>query len=261
MSKALHPGKAAFNGILAADLAQRGFTGATRILEGERGFFRATAIDADASRITDGLGERWKVQENCYKLYSCCGHTHTAIDTALDLRGELGWTGREAVGQIDAIEIDIYGPGYDIVREMNPRTPYQAKFSLAYVVAAALLEGWVGLDQFGAERFGAAGVREADIDRLLQRTTVTVSRALTAMYPAAWPARLRLRLADGRTVEGGGDFPRGNPENPVSTTALEDKFRALVAPRYGVAVAEQAIAWVHKLTDVRDMRSGMFEWR
>lgn len=258
MSKSLHPGKAAFNGILAADLAQRGFTGATRILEGERGFFKATATHADASRITNGLGERWKIQENCYKLYSCCGHTHTAIDTALDLRGELGWTGREALTRVEAIEIDIYGPGYDIVSEMNPRTPYQAKFSLAYVVAAALLEGWVGLDQFGAARFGADGVREPGIATLLARTTVTVSPALTAMYPSAWPARLRLRLADGRTVEGGGDFPRGNPENAVSTAALEDKFRALVVPRYGETVADKAIAWVHGLTDVADMRSGMF---
>src|SRR5688572_8932527 len=83
MSKHLHPGKAAMNGILAADLARAGFTGATRILEGERGFFRAMSEAFDASRITDGLGERWKVSENCYKVHACCGHTHTAIDTAL----------------------------------------------------------------------------------------------------------------------------------------------------------------------------------
>jgi 2-methylcitrate dehydratase PrpD len=82
MSKHLHPGKAAFNGVLAADLARLGFTGATRILEVERGFFRATAAGFDPSRVTDRLGEQWKITENCYKLYSCCAHTHTAIDVA-----------------------------------------------------------------------------------------------------------------------------------------------------------------------------------
>src|SRR5579863_8036508 len=86
MSKHLHPGKAAMNGILAADLAREGFTGASRILEGERGFFRATSETPDVSRITDGLGERWKIGENGYKLHSCCGHTHTAIDLALSFR-------------------------------------------------------------------------------------------------------------------------------------------------------------------------------
>jgi len=90
MSKHLHPGKAAMNGVLAADLAARGFTAATRILEGERGFFRATSTGADVSRVTVGLGSQWKVSENCYKLHSCCGHTHTAIDTAQDLRTRQG---------------------------------------------------------------------------------------------------------------------------------------------------------------------------
>src|SRR6202012_2863656 len=66
MSKHLHPGKAAFNGVLAADLAAEGFTGASRILEGERGFFRAMSTAHDASRITEGLGHRWKILENCY---------------------------------------------------------------------------------------------------------------------------------------------------------------------------------------------------
>src|ERR1700755_1445977 len=84
MSKHLHPGKAAMNGVLAADLARGGFTGAARILEGDRESSRALtrgvpgARDAagavlpyDATRITDGLGSRWKIGENGYKLYSC----------------------------------------------------------------------------------------------------------------------------------------------------------------------------------------------
>ena len=124
MSKHLHPGKAAFNGVLSADLAREGFTGATRILEGERGFFRAMSATHDASRITDGLGTRWKILENCYKLYSCCGHIHTAIDAALAIREQIC---RErpsfAVDRIAHIGIETYGPGFEIVKEQNPRTP------------------------------------------------------------------------------------------------------------------------------------------
>src|SRR5580704_10977477 len=103
MSKHLHPGKAAFNGVLSADLALAGFTGASRILEGERGFFRATSEGYDATRVTVGLGTKWKISENCYKLYSCCGHTHTAIDTALELRALLKRDGREAIEDIREI--------------------------------------------------------------------------------------------------------------------------------------------------------------
>lgn len=255
MSKHLHPGKAAMNGILAADLARRGFTGASRIVEGERGFVRAMSDGGDVGRITDGLGARWKIGENCYKLHACCGHTHTAIDAALDLRATRGWREGDAAREIAAIAIALYGPGYAIVRRMNPRTPYQAKFSVAYCVAAALAEGCVGLEQFAPERFTADGVAAPAIAALLARTTVTVDPALTAQYPERWPARLTLRLADGTTLRGGADYPRGNPENPAPRETLAAKFRALVAPRYDAALAERVIAAVRDLDRCDDLRA------
>ena len=292
MSKHLHPGKAAFNGILAADLARMGFTGATRILEGERGFFRAMSASYDESRVTDGLGERWKIAENCYKLYSCCGHTHTAIDVALDLAAQLqseahssdsfqphssdllwggppgprrapwpGFTslhqsaGQGAVsgpGGPPYILIETYGPGYQIVKEPAPRTPYQAKFSIAYCVAVALLDGRVGLDQFSPDR-----LHDPAIAALLEHTRVVVAEDLTAKYPAAWPTRVTLTLPDGATLTGSSDYPRGNPENPVSTAQLEDKFRSLVTPpvtaRFSAATAERAIEAVQSLETCEDI--------
>ncbi|MEP6691094.1 MAG: MmgE/PrpD family protein [Gemmatimonadaceae bacterium] len=253
MSKHLHPGKAAFNGILSADLARIGFTGATRILEGERGFFRATSAAYDASRITNELGTAWKISENCYKLHSCCGHTHSAIDVALDLRAAREWTGATALDAIAGVHVETYGPGYEIVKETNPRTPYQAKFSIAYCVAAALVEGRVGLEQFSADRFSADGVRDVPIRALLGRTRVTVADDLTAKYPSAWPTRLAVTLRDGAVLRGASDYPRGNPENPVTTTLLEEKFLALITPRFGAGVAARALAAVQSLDTCADM--------
>jgi len=257
MSKSLHPGKAAFNGILAADLARAGFTGATRILEGERGFFRAMAASSDATRVTDGLGTRWKIVENCYKLHSCCGHTHTAIDMALDIRSRLGWHAASALGSIASVGIETYGPGYEIVKDANPGTPYRAKFSIAYCVAAALIEGSVGLEQFSDDRFDGEGVVDERIAAVLRRIRVTVHDDLTAKYPARWPARLVLSLRDGTTQRAASDYPRGNPENPVSTATLEEKFVGLVAPRFGEERARHALAAVMSIEACADMR-GIF---
>src|SRR5205814_9199613 len=80
----------------------------------------------DPSRITDGLSVRWKIAENGYKLYSCCGHTHTAVDCALEIRGRRRWSKDKVLRDVSGIAIETYGQGYEIVREMNPRTPYQA---------------------------------------------------------------------------------------------------------------------------------------
>lgn len=253
MSKHLHPGKAAFNGILSADLAKSGFTGAIRILEGERGFFRATSANYDPTEITDDLGTKWKIRENCYKVHCCCGHTHTAIDAALKLRSQLGWSGDEAIEQVSELNVYTYGPGFEIVKEMNPRSSYRAKFSLAYVTAAALAEGCVGLDQFSPERFSESGVVKANIATLLPRVRVTVTDDLTAMYPAAWPARVRLKLKDGQVFHGGEDFPRGNPENPVTTGELQEKFRSLIAPRFGAVATDRALRAVGDLAGAADM--------
>ena len=257
MSKALHPGKAAFNGVLAADLARQGFTGASRILEGARGFFRATATDADPSRISDGLGQRWKVSENCYKLHSCCGHTHSAIDMAQDFRASPAWPGADGLA---AVEVRTYASGYEIVKESNPRTPYQAKFSLAYCVAVALLEGQVGLEQFSADRFGPEGVVEPRIRALLPRIAIVVDPEVSARYPAEWGTRVRFTARNGATTDLAAAFPRGNPENPVATAALEAKLRHLVSPRLGAEVAERAIATVHRLHDITDMATAFAEF-
>jgi 2-methylcitrate dehydratase PrpD len=253
MSKHLHPGKAAFNGVLSADLARDGFTGATRILEGERGFFRATAASYDTSKVTDGLGTRWKVSENAYKIWSCCGHTHTAVDIAVDLRAKRGWSGRQPVNDIASIEIDTYKAGHDIVKQMNPSSPYQGKFSLAYVVAAALLTGGATLEVFADDNFGPDGVRNADIATLLGRTRVTVADDLTAKYPESWASRVRVKLNDGTVLSGAADHALGNPENSVPTDRLEDKFHSLVGPRLGTHVAERGIAAVQSLRSRRDM--------
>jgi 2-methylcitrate dehydratase PrpD len=253
MSKHLHPGKAAFNGVLAADLARLGFTGATRILEGERGFFRATAAGFDPSRVTDRLGEQWKITENCYKLHSCCAHTHTAIDVALDIRARRGWTAREALDAIASVDLETYGAGYDIVKDPNPSTPYRAKFSLAYCAAAALLEGRVGLEQFSSDRFGDDGVAEPAIAALLPRVRVSVRDDLTKAYPARWPTNVVVTLRDRSMEHGRNDFPRGNPEYPVSTETLEDKFVRLVAPRYGDGFALRALDTVRSLGECADV--------
>jgi len=267
MSKHLHPGKAAMNGVLAADLARIGFTGATRILEGERGLFRAmtggpkrsapriggSAPHYDASRITDGLGTRWKIGENGYKLHSCCAHTHTAVDCALDVRARRRWTGNDVLREIASVTIETYGAGYEIVKEMSPRTPYQAKFSLAYCVATALLEGTLGLEQFGEERFGTGGVCEPAIAELLGRIKVIVRDDLSAKYPSAWPVRVTVFLNEGPPERASSDHPRGNPENPVSTAELESKFTTLVAARFGDDVACSALETLHSIDRCTDM--------
>ncbi len=249
MSKPLHPGKAAFNGLLAADLAQEGFTGASRILEGDRGFFRAMSESYDPTRLTDGLGKHWKILENCYKMHACCGHTHTAIDMAIQIREQSG----RGAGDIESVGVETYGPGLAIVKEPDPSTPFKARFSLAYTVAAALAEGRCGLEQFDASRFSSDGVRDPVIAALLPKLRIQAADDLTGRYPASWPVRLKVIYRDGHVEQREADFPRGNPENPVSTAELEEKFLSVVQPRFGGKTARRALDAARSVESCTDM--------
>ena len=159
----------------------------------------------------------------------------------------------EAPADFSAVDVETYGPGYEIVNESNPCTPYQAKFSMAYCVAAALLEGQVGLEQFASDRFDAAGVRQAAIARLLPRIRVTVAPDLTAQYPAAWPTRVAVTLRGRTTLEGASRYPLGNAENPVDTGRLEAKMAGLLEPRFGAETARAAQEAIDALPGCADM--------
>ena len=249
MSKHLHPGKAAFNGVLAADLARAGFTGATRILEGERGFFRAMSTSYDATRITDGLGTRWKITENCYKLHSCCGHTHSAIDVALALRR------RRAHSACTAIRIETYGPGYEIVKETGPaRLTRLSSASPTASPRPARRRAW-GSNSSPRSDSGRRGARSRDCGAAPRphagHSGGRPHREVPCRVAGARRHHAR-RLAT--ALRGASDFPRGNPENPVSTAELEDKF---LSPGGAAAWGRQppAAPWIAAATseDARDM--------
>ena len=220
MSKPLHTGKAAFNGLLAAYLARDGFTGATRILEGAQGFFRAMAVDADASKVTDGLGEHFKIVENDFKLHACCGHTHTAIDLAIQAARALG-APPEAV---KSITVETYTDAVQVAGKTDPRTVYEAKFSIPYCVAIGWIKGRAFMEEFTPELVADPTVRS-----LLNRVTLRVTDEMNARYPQAWPARLTVETVDGRRWTGEADHPLGSHHNPVSDEALWEKFAVLAA--------------------------------
>ena len=232
MSKHLHAGQAASNGIRAADLAAMGFTGTRAILEGERGFFAATAPDADPARVIAGLGEQpFKISGVSIKPHASCRHTHPAVDAALTLRDQL-------TAGIERIDIETYQAAMTLCDNPDPQTPYAAKFSLHYCVASALERGRAGLHDFDPDC-----LHEVPVRRLMAVTEARVNPDYEAHYPAEWNVALRVALTDGEILEAAISHPKGDPENALAQTELEAKFRSMVA----IDDAEALINWVNNL--------------
>jgi len=252
MTKHLHAGRAAANGVLAARLAVRGFTGARAILEGPQGLFAATSTDAEPQRVVAGIehglgtaDSPWKIGGVSIKPHASCRHTHPAVDAALAVRRDFG---ADLADRVVGVQVDTYATALAVTDRPDPRNPYQAKFSLQYTVAHALLHGRVGLHDFGSDRLD-----DRDLRRVMSTVRLDVDDVLDARYPTAWAARVAVELKDGSTRVATVDAPAGDPENPVTDAALATKFRDLIA---GTPYAEQSDRVLASIADL-DTRPSM----
>ena len=240
MSKVLHTGRAAANGVLAAELGALGFTGARKILEGRQGFFAATAPDGNPSAVTAGLGECWKLPGSSIKPYPSCRHTHAAVDATLELRGEYG----VGVEDVERIEIDAYQSTLDLTDNPTPAHPYAAKFSVHYCVARALNDGALRPGDFTDEMIAEPALRD-----LMLRTTARLDPELNALAPQQLPARIRMQLKDGRKIEHLVLAAKGDPEAPLSEQELTEKFQSLIAGSPYAIRGDELVALVTGLID------------
>lgn len=218
MSKQLHPGKAAMNGVISALLAEKNFTAAKRILEGKRGFFEAMSEEYDVTKVTNNLGQHFKILENAFKIHASCRHTHHAMDLMIDLAKERDIP----LDYIERINVKTYQVAIDITDNATPDTQYAAKFSLQFCTALALLTGDGGLDAFNKE-----SLWDEDIRKLMNRVKVSVDPEVNSQYPDKWGAIVEVKLTTGEWITKKTDFPKGDPENPVSKEDLLNKFKTL----------------------------------
>ncbi|HEY2918689.1 MAG TPA: MmgE/PrpD family protein [Candidatus Binatia bacterium] len=163
MAKALVSGNAARNGVMAATLAERGFTAEKSILETAQGM--ATAFcdesDIDWNSLTRDLGKRYELERGAItKEYPCCSPAHRPIEAVLEILKEHGIRAEE----VDWIECD---PHSFSLRRSEARDAHEAQYSLIYCLSVALLDGQMGLRQMTDER-----VRTQDVQALMRRLRI-----------------------------------------------------------------------------------------
>jgi 2-methylcitrate dehydratase PrpD len=238
MSKPLHAGHAADSGLLAALSAGRGYTGALDILEGDAGFGAAMSSEPDWNAVIAQLGQPWAITQATVKNHSCCGHTFAAVDAALDLRD----AGIDP-NLIDSLEIATYTTATRVAGNSDPRSDFEAKFSIAYCVAAALWLGGVRLAAFRPESLAHPGIRQ-----LLPKTTVLSDPGFDEAFPSRRQARVTLRMADGSSLVRERNTRKGDPDDPLTDAELRDKFDDLAVTVLGV---DRASALAERLWNLR----------
>ena len=230
-SKQLHTAKAASDGLMSAYLAQAGFTGARRILEGAQGMGAGMTRDADPAKLVDRLGFRWTLAETSFKFHASCRHTHPAADALQQVMREHRLT-LDRIARVDCHvhqgAIDVLGP------VLNPQTVHQAKFSMGTVLGLIAEFGSAGLAEFDS------GFNTQRVAEFRGKVHMMLDNEVDQAYPARWIGKVTMSTMDGRTLHGRVDEPKGDPGNTLSRTELEDKAARLAAYSGAATPAEMA---------------------
>jgi 2-methylcitrate dehydratase PrpD len=228
-SKQLHTAKAASDGLLAAYLAQDGFTGASRVLEGPQGMAAGMSTDANPAKLVDGLGTRWALAETSFKFHASCRHTHPAADALQQVMRTHGLNAvdiAQVTTHVHQGAIDVLGPVTD------PRTVHQSKFSMGTVLGLVGVFDRAGLAEFDAH------YQSPEVVALRDKVTMVLDAEVDGAYPQRWIGKVSVVTTDGRTLHGRVDEPKGDPGNTLSRPEVEAKAQQLAAYAQGASLDE-----------------------
>ncbi|MGH7931102.1 MAG: MmgE/PrpD family protein, partial [Candidatus Binatia bacterium] len=244
MTKPLHAGRAAENGVTAALLAQAGHTAATNILEARRGIFNALAGGFDERKISGRLGKPYFMQEPgiSIKPYPSGSLSHPAQDLILDMAKAHDLH----AGDVETIEVGTNSNVPNALIYPMPKTALEGKFSIPFCMSIGILERRAGIAQFVDKK-----VRERKVIELMKRVTLYVDDEMEFLGYDQVRSKIRITLKNGKVIEGRADVARGHPQKPMSWAEMSEKFRdcaALVLPR---EKAEAVIQLVARLPDLQ----------
>ena len=225
-TKRLHAGWAAHSGIMAALLAQNGFSGPSTIIEGKSGFLHAYSPRSDADKVLKNWAEPYEVMRTSIKPHACCRYKQGPIDGILKIMRE----NRLKAADIETVNLGILKAGITIVArpeelKSNPQSIVDAQFSMPFGAAVAILYGQASLDEYSLQN-----IQSAQIKAMMDRIHCAEDPDLETEFPRKWPASVTIGIKDGPEYRTRIEYPKGDPENPLTWDELIAKFKNLMAP-------------------------------
>jgi 2-methylcitrate dehydratase len=238
------------SGVLAALLAEQGYTGPEHVLDGKEGFSHVFDTEWRFEILTDGLGDSWRIPRCSMKFFPTEALTHTPISAVLDLVIENDL----APDAVESITIYSLARAADILADpskYDPRSKETADHSLPYVIAAAVAERQVTPVQFTQEK-----IMDHVIRAQLPKVKVIADPEIEAVFPELQRVRVEIRTTDGRLFTSQLDYPKGDPRNPLTDDEIAGKFEALavgIATPADVEKMQNAISKTEEYDDVRSL--------
>lgn len=215
--KPYNAGRAAMDGVSAAYIGKARFKAPDDALGGRRGFLKVMTDEPKMEYLTDFNSDKLMIETIYMKPYAACRHCHPSIEAALNIRRQKGFNIKEVESiHVDTYKLAVNGHDHTVIKGVN-----SAKMSIPYSLAVALCTGNAGLDEF-TDKF----ISNKDIQSITDKVSVSDVDELTVLCPQKRVAEVTVTTSNGIFTKRV-DYPKGEPENPLSQQELEDKFRGL----------------------------------
>lgn len=244
MTKSFHPGKAALNGILSAQLAAMGHTSPPGILEHPKGYLAAFSLEPKPTALTAGLGSTWEILQNGIKYFPSILASHSPIQATLAI------VNRVVIdpAQIESITNETYNTVKSHFSNKDVTGVMSARVSVPYCIAVSAVDRTLTQAQFTPER-----VNDPLVRAVLARTEVVPVPELDAQYPENFPARVTIRMRDGTLHQETVLKPKGDPGNPLTPDEIAGKYRDNATGLLDAARAEALLAAIRGLPEAANL--------
>jgi len=212
------------SGVLAALLAEKGYTGPEHVIDGKEGLVHCYGPEWKLEVLTEGLGDAWRIERCGMKAFPTEALTHAPISAVLELMAE----NELEAEQVETVLIRSLARAADILADpskYDPRSKETADHSLPYVIAAALADKQVTPAQFEPDK-----IMDERIRAQLDKVKVVADPEIEAVFPELQRVIVTITTTDGRELTKQLDYPKGDPRNPLSDAEVEEKFDALAEP-------------------------------
>jgi 2-methylcitrate dehydratase PrpD len=247
MTKSYNAGHAAMAGVLAAQLAKRGFDASSHVLEGDIGFSKLFGCNGDVFLVIRDLGVDYALKGISLKPYPSCAGTHSAVEAILNIKGRLN----PEIKKIAEIQVMVHPSAFNILFHHNPKDTLEAKFSMEYCICAALVFNQLGIAQFEEECIFDPTVK--DLMRRVKMIVDSEMEDVSRKHGVLAPVRVKMKLHGGEEVCETVWEPRGSPSNPMSQDEIRAKFRECADRSLPDEKVELALEIIKKLDHLKNI--------
>jgi 2-methylcitrate dehydratase len=211
------------SGVMAALMAQRGYTGTTAVFEGKEGLMDVFGPDWDAGKLKGDLGKKYKILECGMKAFPTEALTHTHLSALLKVVRE----NDISYDRVEEVVVTTIARACDILfdpHKYRPESRETADHSLPYCLAAALVDHQISTQSFSEEK-----LKDELIWRVIDKIKGEASKEFEEMFPAKQPSKVVVRTSDGKEFSEYLEYPKGDPREPMTMEDLDAKFGGLAS--------------------------------